>query len=140
MTGGNIKRIHHIDFVVRDLDRAVEQYRKVLGVEPEPRDTLPARGIDLVRFRVGETFIILVQPTRQDSPVMAYLEEHGEGYFHLALEVDDIEATAASMAERNVAFVDPTPRSGFKDWKLMDIDPGETSGASMQLIEAGGSE
>ena len=137
MTGGGVKRIHHIDFVVRDLDRAAERYRTLFGFEPEPKETLPERGIELVRFRVGETWLILVQPTRDDSPVAAFLEEHGEGYFHLAFEVDDVETAARDMADRGVALRDSAPRTGLDGWKLVDIEPEETFGALMQLIEAG---
>ena len=138
MTSPRVKRIHHIDFVVRDLDRAVEQYRTIFGLEPEPKESLPARGIDLVRFRVGDTWLILVQPIRDDSPVKAFLDQHGEGYFHLAFEVDDVEAAAEAIAERGVALRDPNPRIGVDGWKLMDIEPEETSGALMQLIEMRG--
>ena len=138
MTGPGVRRIHHIDFVVRDLDRAVEQYRKLFGLEPEPKESLPERGIDLVRFKVGETWLILVQPTGDDGPVAAYLEEHGEGYFHLAFEIDDLESAVRGMTDRGVALRDPAPRTGLEGWKLLDIEPEQTSGALMQLVETGG--
>ena len=130
------RRIHHIDVVVADLDRAVMQYRKVLGVEPSPRETLPSRGVDLVRFRVGETWLILVQPTRSDSPVAAYLEQNGEGFFHMAIEVDDVEAAADSLRAEGVRLVNEVPRTGVDGWKLVDIEICETSGAMVQLVEA----
>lgn len=131
------KRIHHIDVVVRDLARAVEQYRKVLGTDPGPRETLASRGIDLVRFRVGETWIILVQPTRADSPVMDFLEDHGEGFFHMAIEVDDIESVARTLKDQGVKLVNDTPRSGVDGWRLVDIELDETLGAMVQLVEGG---
>jgi methylmalonyl-CoA/ethylmalonyl-CoA epimerase len=135
MSGPPSRRIHHLDVVVRDLDRAVEQYRAVLGVEPGPRENLPERGIDLVRFRVGETWLILVQPTRSESPVMRFLEEHGEGFFHMAIEVDDVEARAGSLAAQGIGLVSATPRRGVEGWKLIDIEIEETLGAMVQLVE-----
>jgi methylmalonyl-CoA/ethylmalonyl-CoA epimerase len=130
------RRIHHIDVVVANLDRAVEQYRKVLGVEPLPRESLPKRGVELVRFRVGETWLILVQPTRADSPVAAFLERNGEGFFHMAIEVDDVEATAHQLTAMGVRLMNDTPRTGVEGWKLVDVDIEETSGAMVQLVEA----
>ena len=131
------KRIHHIDIVVHDLDRAVEQYRKVLGVDPGPRENLSSRGVDLARFRVGETWIILVQPTRPDSPVMRFLERHGEGFFHMAIEVEDVESRARTLQQQGIGLDNDTPRIGVEGWKLIDIDLDETLGAMVQLVEVG---
>jgi methylmalonyl-CoA/ethylmalonyl-CoA epimerase len=129
------RRVHHIDVVVRDLDLAEDRYRRVLGIEPLPRESLPGRGVDLVRFRIGETWLILVQPTADDSPVAAFLDAHGEGFFHMAIEVDDIGAEAKALQAREVGLVNTEPRIGIDGWKLVDIELDETLGAMVQLIE-----
>ena len=51
---------------------------RYVGVGEQVGSFFKERGIDLARFRIGETWLILVQPTRADSPVAAYLEQHGE--------------------------------------------------------------
>lgn len=130
------RRIHHIDVVVRDLDQAEDQYRRVLGIEPLPRESLTGRGIDLVRFRIGETWLILVQPTTEDSPVAAFLHEHGEGFFHMAIEVDDIEGEAQALRSRGIRLAQKETRIGIDGWKLIDIELDETLGAMIQLVEA----
>jgi methylmalonyl-CoA/ethylmalonyl-CoA epimerase len=129
------RRVHHIDIVVRDLDHAEDRYRRILGIEPLPRESLPGRGIDLVRFRIGETWLILVQPTADDSPVAAFLDEHGEGFFHMAIEVDDIEGEAKVLRSRGVRLIQEETRIGIDGWKLIDIELDETLGAMIQLIE-----
>ncbi|MEX1311541.1 MAG: VOC family protein [Candidatus Sulfomarinibacteraceae bacterium] len=130
------RRIHHIDIVVRDLDKAETHYRKILGIEPRARESLDGRGIDLVRFKVGESWLILVQPTRDDSPVAAFLDTHGEGFFHMALEVEDIERAAHELRDQEINLVNGEPRIGVDGWKLVDIELGETFGAMIQLVEA----
>jgi len=130
-----VRRIHHIDVVVRDLDRGVEQYRKVLGIDPGPRETLPGRGIDLARFRVGETWLILVQPTGSNGPVADFLERHGEGFFHMGIQVDDAKAEADALEARGIRLGEDSPRMGIEGWKLVDIHLEDTMGAMMQLIE-----
>ncbi|MEM7349205.1 MAG: VOC family protein [Acidobacteriota bacterium] len=130
-----VERVHHIDFVVRDLERATARYRKILGREPHGRETLPQRGIDLVRFDVGGLWIILVQPTRADSPVQAFLDEHGEGFFHIAYQVDDAEATGRALAAGGLGVVNPTPRRGVEGWKLVDLEMADTLGVMTQLVE-----
>ncbi len=131
-----VQCIHHIDFVVRDLERATQLYRKILGREPLQRESLPSRGIDLVRFRVGETWIILVQPLSGAGPVADFLRRHGEGFFHIAYQVDgDVEATGRSLADDGIGVVNPEPRLGVEGWKLVDLEIEDTLGAMIQLVE-----
>ena len=130
-----VRRIHHLDIVVHDLEQAVERYRLILGQEPLGRETLPERGIDLARFRLGETWLILVQPTRDDSPVAAFLRKHGEGFFHIAYQVDDAEAKGRELAESGIGVVNPEPRRGVEGWKLVDLDMADTLGVMTQLAE-----
>lgn len=129
------RRVHHIDVVVRDLEDAVRRYRRVLGIEPLPRESLPDRGVSLARFRVGETWLILVQPIRDDSPVARFLEQHGEGFFHMAIEVEDVVERARELTAAGVALTNEQPRRGVEGWKLVDVEVRETLGAMIQLVE-----
>jgi methylmalonyl-CoA/ethylmalonyl-CoA epimerase len=135
MTAAASRRLHHLDVVVRDLNRAEERYRKVLGVDPLPRENFPERGIDLVRFRVGETWLILVQPTTDDGPVADFLAEHGEGFFHMAVEVGDVRERARTLSSHGIRLTNTEPRIGVDGWKLVDIEIDETFGAMIQLVE-----
>ena len=133
-----IGSIHHIDFVVRDLDKAAAQYAQILGVEPKSREHLEHRGVDLVRFRIGDIWIILVQPVRDDSPVQAFLDEHGEGFFHIAYKVEDLVKEAQRIKNSGVHIVNEEPRAGVEGWKLIDLAMEDTSGVLTQLIEEEG--
>jgi methylmalonyl-CoA/ethylmalonyl-CoA epimerase len=130
-----LERVHHIDFVVRDLAEATERFARVFGREPGPPERLESRGIELVRFRIGDVWLILVQPVRQDSPVMKFLEEHGEGFFHIAFKVDDVEAETRRLKELEVQLQNDEPRRGVEGWKLIDVALEETCGVMIQLAE-----
>ena len=133
-----VRRIHHLDVVVRDLDRAVDRYRRILGTGPLGRESLPHRGIDLARFRLGESWLILVQPTRADSPVAAFLEENGEGFFHIAFQVEDVESWSRSLEEQGIRPANREPRRGVEGWKLVDLEVDDTFGMMTQLVEDAG--
>ncbi|MEE4271701.1 MAG: VOC family protein [Thermoanaerobaculales bacterium] len=135
MSTAPARRLHHLDVVVRDLDRASARYRQILGVEPLPREAFPERGIDLVRFRVGETWLILVQPTDETGPVAGFLAEHGEGFFHMAVQVDDAASRARDLAGLGIRLATTELRTGVDGWKLVDVEIDETFGAMIQLVE-----
>lgn len=130
-----IRRVHHIDFVVRDLDAAAERYQKILGVEPLERERLEDRGVELARFDLGTVWIILVQPVRDDSPVAAFLDRNGEGFFHVAYKVDDVEAEADRLRRAGIGLAEEGVRRGVEGWKLLDLDSSGTFGVYTQLIE-----
>lgn len=131
-----LKRIHHIDYVVRDLDRAILRYRDLFGVQLERRERLKNRGVELARFRLGETWIVLVQPTQPDSPVQKFLEKHGEGFFHIAYEVENLEAMISDLKARGVKLMEDSPRQGLEGWQLADLEPDETFGLMTQLVDS----
>lgn len=127
--------IHHIDFVVRDLDAAMTQYRRLFGVEFLEREALPSRGVELARFRLGSTWIVLVQPVTQSSPVQEFLNEHGEGFYHIAYQVRNAKEAAEELKTKGVKLMKDSPRTGVDGWTLTDLQMEETFGLMTQLVQ-----
>ena len=90
-----VRKIHHINFLVRDLDVAEQRYRQMLGLGPAIREALPGRGVLTARFRVGEVWLVLVQPTSEQGEPAEHLRDHGEGFFLISFAVDDLDAALA---------------------------------------------
>ena len=127
--------VHHINFLVRDLMVAVERYRTVLGIDSFQYGKLDGRGVRTARFRVGQTWLVLVQPTDPDSVPGRHLAEHGEGIFLLSLGVDSLEAAVRDVKSRGGKFVSESPRKGLENWKLIDLDSDQFFDAQIQLCE-----
>ena len=130
-----IKRIHHIDYVVRDLDQAVASYEKTFQLQMEEKLRFDERGVELAWFHLEGIKIILVSPIRLDSPVQKFLDNHGEGFFHIAYEVDDLDAATEHFKGNAIQMVSDQKRSGVEGWDIIDLDLKETFGVFTQLIE-----
>ena len=85
-----LKNVHHINLLVKDLDVAVQRYQQTLGISEMLFGDLAQRGVRTARFQVGDTWIVLVQPTDPDGVPGRHLAEHGEGLFLLSLEVESL--------------------------------------------------
>ena len=131
-----IERIHHINFIVRDLASAIPAWERLLDREVTSRDRLEERGVDIARFDLGQSWIVLVQPTRSGTTPAEHLERHGEGFFLMSLETDSLKDEARRLGE--ASFEGPE-RDGLDDWRVRDVGADGMSGAFVQLVESGGS-
>lgn len=128
-----IKRIHHLTIAVRDVDRAAATFEALFGAGADAVQAVRAFSVRTRDVSVGDNTLQLASPLAPDSPVMRFIERKGEGFYNLALEVDDLDAALAELAERGIKVSEPieaTPgvRSSF-------ITMGATHGLSIQLVE-----
>jgi methylmalonyl-CoA/ethylmalonyl-CoA epimerase len=131
-----IKRIHHINFIVKDLDKALRRYRVLFGDPACEPEAIPQRGVKLARFKVGETWLILVQPTDTEGVPAQHLKKHGEGFFLISCQVDDVRKAAGVVSSGGIKVMDQQPRHGLDDWKIMDLSRDDLFGADFQLVES----
>ncbi len=87
-----IKRIAHLGIAVKDLDAPKKLYTENLGLKLGGEEVVEAQKVKVSFIQVGESNLELLLPTAADSPVAKFLENKGEGFHHLALEVEDIHA------------------------------------------------
>ena len=132
-----ISAIHHINFIVHDLDDAIERFEKTLGQPVASVDRLPDRGVLTARFRLGVTWLVLVQPQDPDSAPGRFLSERGEGFFLLSLATDDLAAEQRRIEATGLGFSGDS-RPGLDDWRVRDLNPSDTLGVQLQLAEETG--
>jgi methylmalonyl-CoA/ethylmalonyl-CoA epimerase len=133
-----IRRIHHINFIVKDLDKALQRYRVLFGNPVGEPEILPQRGVKLARFKVAETWLILVQPVDEEGIAAQHLKKHGEGFFLISCQVDDVTKAAKKVTSEGVKVLNRVPRQGLDDWKVMDLSPDDLFGVDFQLVESAG--
>lgn len=127
--------IHHINFIVRDLPTQVKRYQNMLGLEEFEYQDLPERGVATARILLGQTWLVLVSPLREDSLPGRYLEENGEGFFLLSLGIKGLDTALKDYEARGVIAPDTAIRSGLMDWRVVDLDTQGALGARFHLTE-----
>jgi methylmalonyl-CoA/ethylmalonyl-CoA epimerase len=109
--------IDHVVVRVKDLNSAIDGYKKILGIEPK-RASSAALKAEQAFFHFGNgTFLELIQPTDDSSPIAGSLNKLGEGVHTVAFAIDDRAATVKDLEAKSVrtiggAFVHPGAANG----------------------------
>jgi len=128
--------LDHVGIAVPDLDAAVEDYRRALGVEPAIREVVEDQGVEEVLFAVGGSYVQLVTPLGPDTPVGKFLSRRGPGIHHVGYRVDDVAATLATMKAEGVRLVDEVPRIGSRGTTIAFVHPKGMHGVLIELVQA----
>ena len=86
--------IDHVAIAVNDLEGAIDYYRTTFGCEVEHREVVEKDGVEEALLKVADSYIQLLTPVRDDSPVAKYLANKGEGLHHVGYRVDDVRRGA----------------------------------------------
>jgi methylmalonyl-CoA/ethylmalonyl-CoA epimerase len=127
--------IDHVGIAVRDLEAAVEHYRRTLAVEPIHRETIEKDGVEEALFRIGSSYVQLLAPTGPDTPVGKFLEKKGEGVHHVGYRVDDVAAMVKHLKAEGVPMVDEIPRPGSRGTTVAFAHPKGFGGVLVELVQ-----
>jgi methylmalonyl-CoA/ethylmalonyl-CoA epimerase len=131
-----IKRIAHLGIAVKDLEAPKKLYSETLGLKLKNEAVVAAQKVKVSFIQVGESNLELLLPTQPDSPVGKFLETKGEGFHHLALEVEDIKAAVEELKAAGVRLIDETPREGAHGDLVAFIHPKATYGLLVELVQS----
>jgi len=130
-----LDRIYHLGYAVEDLAAAARFYEEYFGASPGEPEIVDDQGIIATMFRVGDASIELLQPTRPDSPVGKFLARRGEGFHHVAFEVEDLGGTLEKLKRNGVELIDEESRRGAGGTKVAFIHPKGAFGVLTELVE-----
>jgi methylmalonyl-CoA/ethylmalonyl-CoA epimerase len=127
-------KIDHIGIVVRDIQEALRVYKTALGLPLQEVVEVPDQNVEVAFLPVGGCNLELVQPTSDDTGTAKFLEKRGEGFHHICLEVEDIEATLARLKAHDVQLIHEQPRQGAHG-RVAFIHPKAMHGVLIELVE-----
>ena len=117
----------HLVILVRDIEQAIHTWQHQIGLSLSHRADLPKVGIRQAFFLLeDDTFIELIAPMSDNSPILKTLESRGEGVHTVALKVDDMEATIEHLASQGVQLIGVGTPQVF-------IHPKSANGVRIQL-------
>ena len=106
-----IRDFHHVGVVVTDVEKSKQFYEKVLGLKQLPGPNIKFNG---AWFAVGDKAIHLLGAEDNGAP-----NRVGR---HLAIDVEDFEATKAKLRKRGIEFEESTMRVAGRQLWVLDPD------------------
>ena len=114
--------IHHLGFVVADIESGMPGFVRSLGAEWDGRifeDPYQKVKVAFLRTRPGDAQIELVQPITENSPVTRFLREKGGGLHHVCYEVDTLDSALAEARSRGAVIArPPKPAVAFQGRRI----------------------
>ena len=130
-----LTEIDHIAIAVRDIDAAIAYYRATYGVDVDHRETVERDGVEEALLKVAESYVQLLTPIRDDSPVAKWMEKRGEGIHHIGYRVNDCAAALERVKALGHQVIDDAPRPGSRGTTVAFVHPKTAFGTLIELVQ-----
>jgi methylmalonyl-CoA epimerase len=127
--------IDHVAIAVNDLEAAIDYYRDTYGCDVDHREVVEKDGVEEALLKVAESYIQLLTPVRDDSPVAKYLASKGEGLHHIGYRVADCAEALESVKRNGHRVIDETPRPGSRGTTVAFVHPKTAFGTLIELVQ-----
>jgi methylmalonyl-CoA epimerase len=135
MTRPLLTEVDHVAIAVRDLDSAIAYYADTFGAILSHRERVESDGVEEALLKVADSYIQLLTPTTDDSPVAKYLEKKGEGLHHVGYRVADCAEALQSVKDHGGQVIDQAPRPGSRGTTVAFVHPRGAFGTLIELVQ-----
>ena len=135
MTEPLLTEIDHVAIAVPDLEAAIAYYADTFGATVDHRERVESDGVEEALLKVADSYIQLLTPIRDDSPVAKYLEKKGPGLHHVGYRVADCATALQSVKDHGGQVIDQAPRPGSRGTTVAFVHPKGALGTLIELVQ-----
>lgn len=129
------KNVEHIGIAVKDLSEAEALYSRLFNISPYKRETVASETVSTSFFKLKDTKIELLQSTDPDGVIARFIEKKGEGFHHIAYEVDDIVSEMERLKGEGFILLNDVPKPGADNKLICFLHPKTTKGLLIELCQ-----
>ena len=128
-------KIDHIGIATRQLEEGLALWRDALGLPVDATEEISEQGVRVAMLPIGDTHVELLEALSPDSSVGKFISKRGPGIHHIAVQVDDINASLADLKSKGARLIDETPRIGAGGCLIAFVHPSTTNGVLLELVQ-----
>ena len=132
---GLLTEIDHVAIAVQDLEAAIAYYSDTFGATVAHRERIESDGVEEALIKVADSYIQLLTPVSDSSPVAKYLETRGEGIHHVGYRVDDCARALQAVKDQGGRVIDEAPRPGSRGTTVAFVHPKGAFGTLIELVQ-----
>lgn len=138
-----LQRIDHVGIACRSLEAAIEKYTAVFGLAVVSQEVNEEQGVKEAMLAVSAapsaSYVQLLEPLANDTPVGKFLARRGEGLHHVGYAVANVtDALAVIGGAGDVRLIDERPRHGSMGASIAFLHPGDLGGVLTELVQPPG--
>jgi catechol 2,3-dioxygenase-like lactoylglutathione lyase family enzyme len=131
-----IRDVHHVAFVLPELESAIELFRGVFGAVQTYRELLPESfGIEVAVLRAGDAVIELLRPYQAGTQFWDFLRQTGGGLHHVSFNAPGLDRHAETLRRAGIEVLPPGPYRSPTGWRVLNINNATTHRTVSQLSE-----
>jgi methylmalonyl-CoA/ethylmalonyl-CoA epimerase len=139
MGGNMIIRMSHFGIVVNNIEESTKMWTDTYGLKVLKSGRIDAEGVRNRFLALGNTQIELLEPDNKkdmSNAIVKRLVNRGEGIYHVALVVDDLDRTYTELEKKGVVITRREPIPEEPEGRII-VHPKNASGVLLELVTRG---
>ena len=125
--------IDHLGIAVKSLAEAKKFYR-ALGFDIGHEEIVEHERVRVAMVPAGDSRIELLEATSDDSAVARFIAKRGEGLHHVAISVEDLQATIEALKKTGTRFISDEIKIGAGGHLYVFVHPSSAGGVLLELV------
>ncbi len=130
-----IKKIEHIGIAVESIEKSLPIYEQLLGVSCYKTEIVSSELVKTAFLMVGDSKIELLEASDPNSTIAKFLSTKGQGFHHIAFEVDDLEQEISRLSQLGFELIHQSPKDGADNKLIAFLHPKSTEKLLVELCQ-----
>jgi methylmalonyl-CoA epimerase len=118
---------------VKSLAEAKNFYR-AMGFDIGHEEVVEHEKVRVAMVPAGDSRIELLEATSDDSAVARFIAKRGEGLHHVAISVEDLQATIDALKKTGTRFISDEIKVGAGGHLYVFVHPSSAGGVLLELV------
>ncbi|MBM3453050.1 MAG: methylmalonyl-CoA epimerase [Bacteroidetes bacterium] len=129
------RKIEHLGIAVENIEESLKIYENLLGAECYKIEIVESEFVKTAFIQIGESKIELLEPTDGESQISKFLKKKGQGFHHVAFDVENIDDEIKRLIAKGFVLINQTSKDGADNKRIAFLHPKSTNGLLVELCQ-----